>query len=199
MNRFMRRHRGPLLATALGALLGIASSASGQTEAIAPESWVKPWTWWNDEKIAQWEDSMRSIQNAVTVAATVTAVVFVASSAFGPLLVEWARRKFLVQLKFTPDQVKGLVVTGFCAALTCLLGLTFGSKAGQALILPVLIIVAGSIYDLRSSVLPSIELGERERLKAGLSRIKTAFLLALVFIIALQMILDGQVNPNVDS
>lgn len=165
---------------------------------IAPESWLKPWTWRNDELVeathAARLEKLTSFQGSIIALATICAIAFVASSLFGPWILDRLRAKLVVHLRLTNFQIKALVIAGYSAAVAVCSVLLVTSEPVRLLALPLLILIGGTLFDLRTRALPAIDADDREKFKAAISRIKTAFLLALVFVVAIQMLLGGLVN-----
>jgi hypothetical protein len=198
-----------LALTCAGMLICSASAfAQGGSDpaSLQPESWWKPWTWWNDEiqeavqgakaeairdlaRISS--EARRQLRETFEAPLFIMSLVVLVGTLYGQVLAERVRAYAVARFSIPPEVQKRWATRAFigCALLVCLLTWVF-PHFGPAR-KPVLVLVAGATYVFYVRLLPVIATDQVALRKIAVGQIKALGTLALLILVMMQLLSDG--------
>lgn len=171
---------------------GTSANSNDGRHGLAPESWWKPRTWWNDEIIDEikrrQERARAQLHKSMAAPLFVMACVAVVLAAFGTTWAERIRAWFAWRFSVHPLTQRKLATLGFLAFVAASLIYSMGRDLPSWTPLPIFILCGGASVIYFKRLRPLIGTDDLMRRKLAFAQLKTLLFLVLVVLVAVTMI-----------
>ncbi len=189
--KFWRLGLGVLLllacAVSIFVAVGWAAREPSSAAIIPPESWLKPWTWWNDEERAA-ADKMEKFQRGVGAMTAISCVLYLTVFYLGAPIAEKARALIVRHFHLSTTAQRDAAIAAYSVLWCATIGLVFLRDSLQDARVATLILLSGSLYPFAAKLIPGISSNDAALRKDGLREIKAILVLLVVVLVAFQLL-----------
>lgn len=180
-------------------ILGMATRVPAVNDLYPPESWLKPWTWRNDERNEEIERKIKDqskrirveLRAAFQMPMILMAFIVVGSVLVGPRIAERLRSWAVVRFAIPPAMQRTWSVRAFFIGASSVLFITWATPHFAEGRLPVFLLLVGSTYVFFARLLPVISTDQVDKRKVAVGQLKTLGTLAVLVLVMLQILSDA--------